>query len=660
MTNENTAAEAEASAMGFDSLNLLEPVQQAIDELGYQSPSPIQAQSIPFLIDGRDILAVAQTGTGKTAAFALPLLAKIDVNIKAPQLLVLAPTRELAIQVAEAFKSYAKYIKGFKVLPIYGGADFKPQLKALERGVHVVVGTPGRVMDHMRRNTLKLQAMKALVLDEADEMLRMGFIDDVEWVLEQMPEGHQTALFSATMPAPIKKIANTYLQNPAEVMIKVKTTTAETITQRYLITKGHEKGETLCRILEAEPFDAAIVFVRTKNATLEVVEKLQSDGYRAEALNGDIAQNQREKTVNQLKRGQIDIVVATDVAARGLDVERISHVFNYDVPFDTESYVHRIGRTGRAGREGEAILFLTGREKNMLRQIERATKQSIEEYEFPSLEILNKRKIDALITKLQTRLDGNCSEYEKLVGDLLEHSDYSLDDLLIAFISEAFNGKPFYAKAFKPAGSRENKRKDERKKKHEQQHKKDGKTYKDIKLERYKLAVGSEHGVEKRDIVGAIANEADISSKYMGKIIINDDHSYIDLPEAMPKEVFQTLKKVWIRGQQLNIELSGKADSDGFSPRGDREDRGDRGDRKPGNRKPRKRSGDAGDSGASNASAGKKPSHRKSDKSAKAKKPAKPRKEGKDVNTHKTSAKKANATNAKSQSVPRKRKKPEA
>lgn len=565
--NAETSAENSPS-LSFDDLDLLQEVQDAVSELGYQTPSPIQAKSIPYLLDNRDILAVAQTGTGKTAAFALPLLSKIDISIKNPQLLVLAPTRELAIQVAEAFKTYAKNIKGFKVLPIYGGQDFRSQLKPLERGVHVVVGTPGRVMDHMRRKTLKLDAMKGLVLDEADEMLRMGFIDDVEWVLEQMPDGHQTALFSATMPAPIKKIASKYLNDPAEVMIKLKTTTAETIRQRYLQVKGHEKADTLCHILEAEEGDAAIVFVRTKNATVEVAEKLQNKGFKAEALNGDIAQNQREKTVNQLKRGNIDIIVATDVAARGLDVERISHVFNFDVPFDTESYVHRIGRTGRAGREGEAVLFITGREKNMLGQIERATKQKIARYEFPSLEILNKRKIDNLITKLQANLDGNCKEYEKLIADLLEASDYSVEDLLVAFTAEALRNKPFYAKPFVSAPSGRDRDSNDRSDRRDNRKRDggEGKNYRDMPMQRYRIAVGAEHGVEKGNIVGAIANEAGISSQHMGKIVVNDTHSFIELPEGMPQDVFTSLKKVWVKGQKLEIEVAGKS-SDGAAPK---------------------------------------------------------------------------------------------
>ncbi len=377
----------------FSELGLSAPVLEALDKIGYETPSPIQAEMIPYVLEGRDVLGQAQTGTGKTAAFALPILSRIDTKIKTPQVLVLTPTRELAIQVAEAFQKYAAKIKGFHVLPIYGGQDARGQIRQLERGVHVVVGTPGRVMDLIRRKNLKLNALKTLVLDEADEMLRMGFIDDVEWVMEQIPEERQIALFSATMPTQIHKITKKYLDNPKEIFIKDKTTTAPTINQRYWMVSGHHKLDALTRILEAEHFDAIIIFVRTKNATTELAQKLEARGYSTAALNGDIAQNQREKTIKDLKRMKIDILIATDVAARGLDVPRISHVINYDVPYDTEAYVHRIGRTGRAGREGNAILFVAPREKRMLQQIERATKHKIEMLEMPSTEIINNKRI---------------------------------------------------------------------------------------------------------------------------------------------------------------------------------------------------------------------------------------------------------------------------
>ncbi|VAW97304.1 DEAD-box ATP-dependent RNA helicase DeaD (= CshA), partial [hydrothermal vent metagenome] len=378
----------------FDQLALSKPILKALDEVGYESPSPIQAETIPLLLEGRDVLGQAQTGTGKTAAFALPLLSNLDLKQKNPQVLVLAPTRELAIQVAEAFQKYAKHLKGFHVLPVYGGQDYRGQIRALQRGVHVVVGTPGRVMDHMRRGTLKLDQLTAMVLDEADEMLRMGFVDDVEWILEQTPDERQIALFSATMPTQIRRIATRHLSNPAQITIKAKAATVDTIRQRFWPVSGMHKLDALTRICEAEPFEAMIVFVRTKTATVELAEKLSARGYAAAAINGDIQQNLRERSINNLKKGKLDILVATDVAARGLDVERISHVVNYDIPYDTEAYVHRIGRTGRAGRKGDAILFVAPREKRLLYSIEQATRKKIERMELPSTEIINDKRID--------------------------------------------------------------------------------------------------------------------------------------------------------------------------------------------------------------------------------------------------------------------------
>jgi len=353
-----------ANPPSFRDLALSEPVLRALADVGYESPSPIQAATIPVLLSGADMLGQAQTGTGKTAAFALPALSRIDLSGHEPQVLVLVPTRELALQVSEAFQRYAAHIKGFHVLPIYGGQSYQPQLNALRRGVHVVVGTPGRVIDHMNRGTLKLTGLTMLVLDEADEMLRMGFVDAVESILEQTPPRRQVALFSATLPAPIRRIAQKHLRSPVEVTIKSKTTTATNIRHRFWLVSGMHKLDALTRILEAETFDGMLVFTRTKHSTVELAEKLEARGFAAAPLNGDIPQQQRERTVARLKAGQIDILVATDVAARGLDVERIGHVVNYDVPYDTESYVHRVGRTGRAGRKGEAILFIAPRERN--------------------------------------------------------------------------------------------------------------------------------------------------------------------------------------------------------------------------------------------------------------------------------------------------------
>ncbi|HEY5754832.1 MAG TPA: DEAD/DEAH box helicase, partial [Steroidobacter sp.] len=394
----------------FSDLALGEAVLRALQDVGYESPSPIQAATIPHLLGGRDVVGQAQTGTGKTAAFALPILSKIDIRETLPQALVLVPTRELAIQVAEAFQKYATYMKGFHVLPVYGGQSYTPQLQSLRRGVHVIVATPGRAMDHMKRGTLNLSSLKHLVLDEADEMLRMGFIDDVEWILEQVPAERQIALFSATMPTQVRRIAQQHLREPAEVTIKSKTTTASQIRQRYWVVSGMHKLDALTRILEAEAFDAMLVFARTKIATEDLAQRLSARGFSVEALNGDIAQQQRERTIARLKGGQIDIVVATDVAARGLDVERVSHVVNYDVPYDPESYVHRIGRTGRAGRSGEAILFIAPRERNMLRVIERATRQSIEQMQMPTIENVNERRVAKFNEKLASAIAANAGQ----------------------------------------------------------------------------------------------------------------------------------------------------------------------------------------------------------------------------------------------------------
>ena len=566
----------------FSELGLSAPVLEALDKIGYETPSPIQAEMIPYVIEGRDVLGQAQTGTGKTAAFALPILSRIDLKVKTPQVLVLAPTRELAIQVAEALQKYAAKMKGFHVLPIYGGQDARGQIRQLERGVHVVVGTPGRVMDLIRRKSLKLNALKTLVLDEADEMLRMGFIDDVEWVMEQIPEERQIALFSATMPTQIHKITKKYLNNPKEIFIKVKTATASTITQHYWMVSGHHKLDALTRILEAEHFDAMIIFVRTKNATTELAQKLEARGYSSAALNGDIAQNQREKTINDLKKMKIDILIATDVAARGLDVPRISHVINYDVPYDTEAYVHRIGRTGRAGREGNAILFVAPREKRMLQQIERATNQKIEMLEMPSTEVINNKRI-ARFT--QNITDTLANEELAFYGSILEK--YTLEHNIPAIevaaaLARMVQGDEPLLLSNKPEAQRSTRsdrdrgdkksrdrgsRRDredrgersdrgdrgsrERRPRRDSHEKEEG-------MQTYRLEVGHDHGVKPGNIVGAIANEAGIDSKHMGRIQINDDYSTIDLPEGMPKDIFMELKSVRVAGQQLNISVFGE------------------------------------------------------------------------------------------------------
>src|ERR1700689_858765 len=426
-------ADAIESTVSFRDLQLSDAVLRALADVGYESPSPIQAQTIPVLLSGQDMLGQAQTGTGKTAAFALPALTKIDLARHEPQVLVLVPTRELALQVSEAFLRYAAHLKGFHVLPIYGGQSYQPQLNALRRGVHVVVGTPGRVIDHMNRGTLKLDGLTLVVLDEADEMLRMGFIDAVESVLEQTPPQRQVALFSATIPAPIRRIAAKHLRTPVEVTIKSKTSTATNIRQRYWMVSGVHKLDALTRILEAESFDGMLVFTRTKQSTVDLAEKLEARGFAAAPLNGDIPQPQRERTVARLKAGQIDIVVATDVAPRGLDVERIGHVVNYDVPYDTESYVHRIGRTGRAGRKGEAILFIAPRERNMLRAIERATRQVIEPMNLPSVDAVNtlriakfKQRITEIIAK------GEANAFRPVLEQLEAETGLPLIDIAAA------------------------------------------------------------------------------------------------------------------------------------------------------------------------------------------------------------------------------------
>jgi len=536
----------------FSQLALSKPLLKALDEVGYETPSPIQAQTIPLLLEGRDVLGTAQTGTGKTAAFALPLLSNLDLKQKDPQVLVLAPTRELAIQVAEAFQKYAHHLKGFHVLPIYGGSDYGSQIRALKRGTHVVVGTPGRVMDHMRKGTLKLDKLKALVLDEADEMLRMGFIDDVEWVLEQTPDSRQIALFSATMPSQIRRIATTYLNDPAQINIKVKTTTAETIRQRFWPVSGVHKLDALTRILEAEPFDAMIIFVRTKNATVELADKLAARGYAAAPLNGDIAQNQRERTVNNLKKGKLDILIATDVAARGLDVDRISHVVNYDIPYDTEAYVHRIGRTGRAGREGDAILFVAPREKRMLSAIEKATRQKIEPLELPSTETVNNKRIADFKQRISDTLAAGELEFmEGLLEQYQREHDVPPLEIAAALAKMMLGDRSLLLQP------------EERKKKPRRESTgavspgkgKPAKRNKKVPegMERFRIEVGHDHGVKPGNIVGAIANEAGLDSKYIGHIDIRDQYSLVELPVGMPKEIFQDLKKTRVCSRPLRI-----------------------------------------------------------------------------------------------------------
>ncbi|WP_434030241.1 DEAD/DEAH box helicase [[Pseudomonas] boreopolis] len=592
----------------FADLGLSEAVMRAVADVGYESPSPIQAATIPAMLAGRDVLGQAQTGTGKTAAFALPVLSNADLAQAKPQALVLAPTRELAIQVAEAFQRYATAIPGFRVLPVYGGQPYGQQLSALRRGVHVVVGTPGRVIDHLERGTLDLSELKTLVLDEADEMLRMGFIEDVEAVLKKLPESRQVALFSATMPPQIRRIAQTYLRDPAEVTIAAKTTTSANIRQRYWWVSGLHKLDALTRILEVEPFDAMIIFARTKAATEELAEKLQARGLAAAAINGDMQQAQRERTIGQLKDGKLDILVATDVAARGLDVERISHVLNYDIPYDTESYVHRIGRTGRAGRSGEAILFVTPREKGMLRQIERATRQPIEEMQLPSVDAVNDTRVSKFMARISDALaeGGDIEFYRELLQRFEGESNVPAIDIAAALAKLLQGDAPFLLAPpvrgprpersderaprrserpergerparFEPRAERAPRTTDDRAHaaaSHPRAERQGGdfdyerdvgsferprrdkvppRGEPEFGMETYRIEVGHAHGVKPANIVGAIANEAGLESRYIGRIDIHDDYSILDLPAEMPREILQHLKKVWVSGQQLQM-----------------------------------------------------------------------------------------------------------
>ena len=589
-------------ATTFSEFELKPALQKSLDEVGYETPTPIQEQTIPLLLEKKDVLGQAQTGTGKTAAFALPLLSNLNLRQKDPQVLVLAPTRELAIQVAEAFKKYASHMKSFHVLPIYGGQEYSGQIRGLKRGSHVVVGTPGRVMDHMRRGTLKLDKLSTLVLDEADEMLRMGFIDDVEWILEQTPKERQIALFSATMPQQIRRIATRYLKDPVQIIIKDKTTTAPTIRQRFWPVSGMHKLDALTRILEAEPFEAMLIFVRTKTATVELSAKLEARGYASTPLNGDIKQNQRERSIESLKSGKLDILVATDVAARGLDVERITHVINYDIPHDTEGYVHRIGRTGRAGRQGDAILFVAPREKSMLHAIERATNQKIEIMELPSTELIN----DQRMAKFKQRItDTLASEELGLFYQMIEQyqQEHNVPVLEIAaalgLLLQGETPLMLQAKShhFKEDESWQNDKTKQRKGRGGDRGKERGRMRDKVRgkdqdrtskkelpleegMERFRIEVGHNHDVKPNNIVGAIANEAGLDSQHIGRINIYDDFSVIDLPEGMPKDVFSDLKKVWVAGKQLHISLLKKERKSRDSSPRDREGSKGKGGRK--------------------------------------------------------------------------------
>jgi ATP-dependent RNA helicase DeaD len=578
------------SSNEFQSLGISAPVLKAVQNLGYEQPSPIQAQSIPILLSGKNLLGTAQTGTGKTAAFALPLLSNIDEKQKTPQILVLTPTRELAIQVAEAFQSYAKHIRGFHVLPIYGGADIGGQLRALKRGAQVIVGTPGRMLDHLKRKSLNLSQIKSLVLDEADEMLRMGFIDDVETILSKTPDESQRALFSATMPAPIKRVADTYLGDAEQVRIKSKTQTVERIQQQYVTVKAHQKMDALTRVLEVEQFDGMIIFVRTKSSTLNIAERLEARGFSTAALNGDLTQALRERTIGKLKRGQIDVVVATDVAARGLDVERISHVINFDIPYDNESYVHRIGRTGRAGREGKAILFITPKETRLLRSIEKTTKSTIAPLTMPSNAQVSDQRIQQFTQQLSKTLETpRLDKFREMIVKYAEENDLDMADVAAALTYENQKERPLFPKLDNIVAPRQENSGKNRDSKNRDSKSRDrslkGTRAKSERIIRdedgnvvpmitYRLEVGKNDSVEPSNIVGAIANEADISSQYIGQIILHDEYSTVDLPDGMPDDIFKTLKKARVRSKALNISIDNGGGSSAPSNRPPRPKKG--------------------------------------------------------------------------------------
>ena len=541
------------SSVNFNSFGLSDALLKVLEEVGYEVPTAIQEQCITHLLNGHDVIGQAQTGTGKTAAFALPLIDRIDLNNNQVQLLVLVPTRELAIQVSEAIQTYARHLKGFHVLPIYGGQSYDVQLRPLKRGVHAVVGTPGRVMDHLKRGTLKLNSLKALVLDEADEMLKMGFIDDVKWVMEKLPKERQIALFSATMPDVIRRVAEKFLNSPKVVKVKTKTATAQTISQRYWLVGGVHKLDALTRILEVESFDALLIFVRTKTATSNLAEKLSARGFTAEAINGDIAQNQRERIIKQLKNGKIDILIATDVAARGLDVDRISHVVNYDIPQDPESYVHRIGRTGRAGREGKAILFVAPRERRMLKTIERITRQPIDPMLLPSAKIINEQRVNNFKQRITDTLDNQeLSIFEELILDY--QKEHEIDAFKIA------SALALMAQGTEPLLLNEkeiNQTSFDEKNKNKISVSIHADSLKDnpaIKMRRYRVAVGRKDNIKPGNVLGAIANEAEISSEFIGAIQIFQDFTTVDLPDEMPKETLQILKNTRVFDKKLNIE----------------------------------------------------------------------------------------------------------
>ena len=579
--NDEPSAEPSKPENGFEKLGLPDAVVEAVKRVGFEQPSPIQAQTIPLLMQGRDVVGLAQTGTGKTAAFALPVLSQIDPAKRYPQALVLAPTRELALQVSDSFQSFADHIGGVSILPIYGGQAYGIQLSGLRRGAQVIVGTPGRVIDHLEKRSLDISNLEFLVLDEADEMLNMGFQEDVERILEDTPDSKQVALFSATMPNAIRRISRDYLNDPEEVTVKSETRTNTNITQRYLFTAHRNKLDAITRILEVTEFEAMIVFVRTKNETEEIAEKLRARGFSAAAINGDIAQQQRERTVDQLRDGRLDILVATDVAARGLDVERISHVLNYDIPNDTESYVHRIGRTGRAGRSGEAILFVTPRERRMLRSIERVTNATIEEMDLPTVDEVNESRKAKFMDSITESLEATDLQiFKTMVREYSAANNVPMDDIAAALATQALAGDEFLMK--EPPRDKRDRRdrfdRDDRRGRGRDRFDRDdrgdrrGRRFDDSgNFDTYRLDVGKRQHVRPGAIVGALANEGGLNSKDFGRITIGGDFTLVELPKNLDQAVLDRLVDTRISGQLINIQR------DHGAPQRDRGGRGGRG-----------------------------------------------------------------------------------
>ena len=564
MSNSESPAPAEAEpaveSLSFSDLGLDAAVLKALKDVGYETPSAIQAATIPPLLQGRDVIGMAQTGTGKTAAFALPILSQLDTSRSKPQALVLAPTRELALQVCEAFEKYAAHLRGVHVLPIYGGQGYGTQLSALRRGVHIVVGTPGRIMDHLEKGTLDLSELSFMVLDEADEMLKMGFAEDVETILADTPADKQVALFSATMPAQIRRISQKYLRDPQEITVKNKTATSANITQRYLNVSYPQKVDALTRILEVENFEGMIVFVRTKNETETLAEKLRARGYTASAISGDVAQAQREKTVNQLKSGKLDILVATDVAARGLDVDRISHVVNFDLPIDTESYVHRIGRTGRAGRQGDAISFVTPRERRMLAAIEKATRQPLTQMQLPSVDDVNATRLTRFDEAISAALEQTerVERFRDIIAHYVTHHDIPEADVAAALAVVAQGETPLLLDPADERPARVDRDRD--------RPERDSRGGGDDRPERrarpsqsslvkYRLAVGRRHKVEPRQIVGALANEGGLSREDFGQIDIRPEFTLVELPADLPGATLDKLSGTRIGGKLIEMRL---------------------------------------------------------------------------------------------------------